>query len=206
MNTDNNKTVIPLTCPLKGIIKIPADKSISHRAAIFSALVKEPVLISNFSSGADCKSTLSVLEQLGAEINFQSKNSLIISNKTGFKKPDNVLDAGNSGTTIRLMSGVLAGTDFCSVLTGDESLKKRPMSRIITPLRQMNADIQSKNKFNNFLRVKISILEVATLHKRCDLPCRESFIINPPHQGSLGRSAMYLPVKDLLGLVLLSPR
>ena len=148
MNTDSNKTVTPITCPLKGIIKVPADKSISHRAAIFSALVKEPVLISNFSSGADCKSTLSVLEQLGAEINFQSKNNLIISNKIGFKKPDNVLDVGNSGTTIRLMSGVLAGADFCSVLTGDESLKKRPMSRIITPLRQMNADIQSENNDN----------------------------------------------------------
>jgi len=145
MNTETKKIVNPLTKPLKGVINIPPDKSISHRAAIFSALVKEPILINNFSSGGDCKSTLNVLQQLGVEVNFQSEKNLIISNKKGFKQPSNILDAGNSGTTIRLMSGVLAGSSITSTLTGDESLQKRPMARIIKPLKQMGADIKAEN-------------------------------------------------------------
>ncbi|MEI8390060.1 MAG: 3-phosphoshikimate 1-carboxyvinyltransferase [bacterium] len=142
---NNTKIVTPVKKPLKGNFKVPSDKSISHRAAMFASLVKEPVLISNFSLGADCLSTLSVLEKLGVEIEFQSKNSLILSNKEGFKEPKNILDAGNSGTTIRLMSGILAGQDFCSVLTGDESLRKRPMARIINPLKQMGAIIKAED-------------------------------------------------------------
>lgn len=148
MNSTNIKKVTPLNRPLKGIIKVPADKSISHRAAMFSALVKEPVLINNFSLGADCMSTLSVLKQLGVEIEFQSQNNLIISNKNGFKAPVDILDAGNSGTTIRLMSGILASQDFDCALTGDESLRKRPMARIMKPLQQMGADICSENNDN----------------------------------------------------------
>jgi len=139
------KKVIPLNKPLKGNFKAPSDKSISHRAAMFASLVKEPVLISNFSLGADCISTLNVLENLGVEINFQSKNSLIINNKENFKEPKNILDAGNSGTTIRLMSGILAGQNFYSVLTGDESLRKRPMARVINPLKEMGANIWARD-------------------------------------------------------------
>lgn len=139
------KKVAPLNKPLKGNFKVPSDKSISHRAAMFSALAKEPVLISNFSLGADCLSTLKVLENLGVEVSFQSKNSLIISVKEGFKTPENILDAGNSGTTMRLMSGILAGQNFNSVLTGDESLRKRPMARIIKPLKEMGAAIKAQD-------------------------------------------------------------
>ena len=138
------KKVTPAKNPLKGNFKVPPDKSISHRAAMFASLVQEPVLISNFSLGADCMSTLKVLESLGVQVDFQSKNSLIISNKGGFKVPTNILDAGNSGTTIRLMAGILAGQDFNSVLTGDESLRKRPMARIINPLKEMGANIKAE--------------------------------------------------------------
>ncbi len=145
MNADTKKTVNPLEQPLKGVIEMPPDKSVSHRAAIFGALVKEPVLINNFSAGADCKSTLSVLEQLGVEVSSRSGKILVISNKNGFKQPYNVLDAGNSGTTMRLMAGVLAGSNITCTITGDESLKKRPMSRIIKPLRLMGADIQAED-------------------------------------------------------------
>lgn len=141
----STKTVTPLNKPLKGNFKVPSDKSISHRAAIFASLAEEPVLISNFSLGADCLSTLNVLKSLGVEVNFQSKNSLIISNKNGFSEPKNILDAGNSGTTIRLMSGILAGQDFYSVLTGDDSLRKRPMARVINPLKQMGANIWARD-------------------------------------------------------------
>ena len=142
---NNTKKVNPLNKSLKGNFKVPSDKSISHRAAMFASLVKQPVLISNFSLGADCKSTLGFLEQLGVEINFQSKNNLIINNKEGFKEPKNILDAGNSGTTIRLMSGILAGQNFYSVLTGDDSLRKRPMARVINPLKEMGANIWARD-------------------------------------------------------------
>ncbi|HSA06513.1 MAG TPA: 3-phosphoshikimate 1-carboxyvinyltransferase [Candidatus Gastranaerophilales bacterium] len=145
MNANIPKTVNPLKNPLKGTIKVPADKSISHRAAIFAALTRKEVLIGNFSLGADCKSTLSVLEQLGVEINFQSENNLSVLNKKGFKEPKNILYAGNSGTTIRLMAGILATSSFTSSITGDESLKKRPMGRIINPLKQMGANISAED-------------------------------------------------------------
>jgi len=143
--TNNTKIVQPLNIPLKGNFKIPPDKSISHRAAMFASLVGEPVLITNFSMGADCRSTLSVLENLGVDIKFLSENNLIIENRQGFREPKNILDAGNSGTTIRLMSGILAGQNFDSVLTGDESLKKRPMARVINPLKQMGAVITAED-------------------------------------------------------------
>ena len=96
----------------------------------------------------------SCLEKLGAQIYYESYNNIVISNKNGFKEPDNYLDAGNSGTTIRLMSGVLAGLDLYSVLTGDDSLRKRPMARIIKPLEQMGANIWARD---NNTKAPISI-------------------------------------------------
>lgn len=142
----NLKLVEPATSPLTGEITIPADKSIAHRAAIFGALTNGVVRIENFSQGADCKSTLSVLRQLGVEVTYESENNIVISNLNGFQEPNDILDAGNSGTTIRLMSGVLATQSFYSVLTGDESLKKRPMARVIKPLTQMGANIWARDK------------------------------------------------------------
>lgn len=139
----NLKTVNPLQTPLKGVMTVPSDKSISHRAAMFSALTGKEVKITNFSIGGDCKSTLGILEKLGVEVKFTSENNLIITNN-GFKMPNDVLDAGNSGTTMRLMSGILAGTDFTSTITGDESLCKRPMARIINPLKEMGAIIHAE--------------------------------------------------------------
>lgn len=139
------KKVNPLKQGLKGTIKVPADKSISHRAAMFGALTQKPIQIMNYSGGGDCKSTLDVLRGLGVEISYQTENNITIYNNGGFKEPSNVLDAGNSGTTIRLMSGILSGSNFYSVLTGDESLRKRPMARVINPLSQMGARIYARN-------------------------------------------------------------
>jgi 3-phosphoshikimate 1-carboxyvinyltransferase len=121
---------------------------------MFASFAGEPVLISNFSLGADCMSTVNVLKNLGVDVNFQSKNNLIVSNKDGFKEPKNILDAGNSGTTIRLMSGILAGKNFYSVFTGDESLRKRPMARVINPLKEMGANIWARE---NDTKAPISI-------------------------------------------------
>ena len=131
---------------LKGMIRLPGDKSISHRAAIFSALAKGETRIENFASSADCASTLDCLRDLGVEIEKENATIFVKGvGKNGFSKPENALDCGNSGTTVRLLSGVLAGQNFDSVLIGDESLSKRPMRRIIKPLTEMSATIESTN-------------------------------------------------------------
>lgn len=127
---------------LKGEIIIPADKSISHRAVMFSSLAKGVSEIGNFSHGADCLSTLEVFKSLGVKAEFRDKY-LIIDSSNGLFAPENDLNCGNSGTTMRLMSGILAGQNFNSVLTGDESLSKRPMARVIKPLQLMGAEIIS---------------------------------------------------------------
>ncbi len=129
---------------LQGTINLPGDKSISHRAALFSAMARGETRIENFATSADCASTLSCLEQLGARIKRENSTVLIKGvGKNGFKGAENPLDCGNSGTTMRLLAGILAGQSFDSVLTGDESLSMRPMKRVIEPLSQMNARIEA---------------------------------------------------------------
>lgn len=140
----NKKNVTPITTTISGALTIPADKSISHRSIMFASLACEPIEINNFSKGKDCHSTLAVLKQLGAKVEFKSEQSLIFNMPNGYQKPEGILDAGNSGTTIRLMSGILAGQDFDCEITGDESLCKRPMGRVIKPLSLMGADISGK--------------------------------------------------------------
>ena len=129
--------------PLKGEITIPADKSISHRAIMLASLAKGESLINNFSSGADCRSTLNIFKQLGVGVNEISKKTIVIKSDGELKKSFTPLDAGNSGTTTRLIAGILAGQNFDSQIIGDESLSKRPMKRIIEPLTQMGARIDS---------------------------------------------------------------
>lgn len=131
---------------LKGEITIPADKSISHRAVMFSSLAKGISTIENFSKGADCLSTLSVFKSLGVEAQFKDEKTLLINAKNALVAPKEDLYCGNSGTTMRLMSGILAGQNFDSILKGDESLSKRPMDRVIKPLNLMGAKIISDGK------------------------------------------------------------
>lgn len=128
---------------LKGEIIIPADKSVSHRAVMFSSLAKGKTIISNFSSGADCWSTLNAFRALGVEINEIDYKTIEVISTGILKSPFTPLDMGNSGTTTRLISGILAGQEFDSVLVGDTSLSKRPMKRIIEPLSLMGAEIES---------------------------------------------------------------
>lgn len=136
---------------LRGTIEIPADKSISHRAIIFSSLAKGKSIIKNFSDGQDPHSTLKVFQDLGVEINEQ--NGIITVNSAGkLTAPSHNLDCGNSGTTMRLLSGVLAGQNFNSTLIGDLSLSKRPMKRVIEPLSLMGANIDS-NDFKAPLKI-----------------------------------------------------
>ncbi|MGI6010874.1 MAG: 3-phosphoshikimate 1-carboxyvinyltransferase [Ruminococcus sp.] len=129
---------------LKGEITIPGDKSISHRGIMLGAISEGTTEITNFLQGADCLSTISCFQKMGVPI--ENKGTIVrIQGKGlhGLKKPASVLDAGNSGTTTRLISGILCGQDFSCELTGDASIQKRPMERIMTPLRQMGGDIRS---------------------------------------------------------------
>ena len=130
---------------LNGEITIPADKSISHRAVIFASLADGISTIRNFSDGQDPKSTLNIFRKLGVDIDIINKSTVIINSKSKLLPPPNSLDCGNSGTSMRLISGILARQKFDSTLIGDQSLSKRPMKRIIEPLTLMGADIQSKN-------------------------------------------------------------
>ena len=131
---------------LQGEIVIPGDKSISHRSVMFSALGDTPVRIKNFLHAQDCMSTAACMEALGAQVEFISDTELIVTGNGlhGLKEPATILDAGNSGTTLRLLMGILAAQPFLSTFTGDASLHKRPMGRVIKPLSQMGAQIYGR--------------------------------------------------------------
>lgn len=129
---------------LKGEIKVPGDKSISHRGVMFGAISEGTTELTGFLDGADCRSTIGCFRAMGIDIS-QNADHVVIHGKGlhGLKAPSQMLDVGNSGTTTRLISGILAGQPFVSSLNGDESIQKRPMGRIITPLTQMGAHIRS---------------------------------------------------------------
>jgi 3-phosphoshikimate 1-carboxyvinyltransferase len=131
-------------CPLKGEITVPGDKSISHRAVMFGALAKGTTEVTNFLQGADCLSTIDCFRRLGIEIE-NTKELIRIHGKGlhGLAKSDSMLDVGNSGTTTRLISGILSGQNFETTLNGDASIQSRPMKRIMEPLSMMGADITS---------------------------------------------------------------
>ncbi|MCG2715081.1 MAG: 3-phosphoshikimate 1-carboxyvinyltransferase, partial [Candidatus Marinimicrobia bacterium] len=135
---------------LRGELTVPGDKSISHRAAIIAAISEGISVIKNYSTAIDCQTTLNCLRRLGADIRRSGHD--IIVNGRGLRtlcEPDDVLDCGNSGTTIRLLCGLLAGQSFATVLTGDASLRRRPMDRVIKPLNMNGADIHGRlnNRF-----------------------------------------------------------
>lgn len=129
---------------IKGNVGLPGDKSISHRAVLFGSLANGMTEISNFAASADCASTMACMQKLGVSIRRDGANVTIDGvGVRGFSKPDSELDCGNSGTTMRLLSGILAGQPFESVMIGDESLSGRPMQRVIDPLNEMGATITS---------------------------------------------------------------
>lgn len=132
---------------IQGTIKLPGDKSISHRYAMLAALAEGRSVLTNYSSGEDCASTLTCLRSLGVDCSRDGDRVQISGHGIdGLQPPAETLDAGNSGTTIRLLSGILAGQQFTSKIAGDESLSKRPMQRIMTPLTAMGASIQAREE------------------------------------------------------------
>lgn len=130
---------------LKGEITPPSDKSISHRAVMFASLANGKSVIKNFLMAEDPISTISAMRMLGVEI--EQPSALIVHGKGlhGLKEPFDVINCGNSGTTVRLISGILSGTPFFSALSGDDSLRQRPMARVINPLKEMGAEISGRD-------------------------------------------------------------
>jgi 3-phosphoshikimate 1-carboxyvinyltransferase len=130
---------------INGSVRLPGDKSISHRAALIAALATGSSRISNFATSRDCASTLSCLQNLGVSVNREGNEVRIEGVGSGFSAPSAPLDCGNSGSTMRMIAGILAGQEFTSLLTGDESLLSRPMARIVEPLERMGARVFSEN-------------------------------------------------------------
>lgn len=133
------------TRALQGEIVIPGDKSISHRSLIFGAIAKGQTTVEGFLNGEDCLATLAAFRAMGVQIETLAEDKLLIHGvgKYGLQAPKKTIDCGNSGTSMRLLAGLLVGQSFNSILTGDSSLLKRPMARICEPLKQMGAHIQS---------------------------------------------------------------
>ena len=141
-----NKTVKGIERPLRGELTVPGDKSISHRAVMLGSLSEGVTRVKGFLNGADCLSTIGCFRNLGIEIELSDdEKEVTIHGKGlhGLNAYSGVLDCGNSGTTTRLISGILSAQNFDSELTGDESIQKRPMKRIMKPLMEMGADITS---------------------------------------------------------------
>jgi 3-phosphoshikimate 1-carboxyvinyltransferase len=141
--SSRNKKINPAR-KLQGSLQLPGDKSISHRYAMLGAIAEGPTEIHFFSTSADCQSTLNCLKSLGVKI--ERKNNVVAiqgAGPHGLRAPSEHLDAGNSGSTMRMLAGILAGQPFRSVLTGDASLSRRPMARVAEPLRQMGARIKT---------------------------------------------------------------
>ncbi len=138
---------ITLTSPkrLRGIVAVPGDKSISHRAIVLNALAAGEAQITHFLTGADCLSTIACMQALGVPIERQDTTVRVAGvGRRGLREAADVLDCGNSGTTLRLLAGLLAGQPFFSVLSGDASLRSRPQRRIVAPLRELGAQLDGR--------------------------------------------------------------
>jgi 3-phosphoshikimate 1-carboxyvinyltransferase len=138
----------PLTChrrgPLRGAIEVPGDKSISHRAILFGALASGETRVTGLLDAEDVHSTRQAVARLGAVVRVEGRE-VVVTPAEALREPDDVIDCGNSGTSLRLLAGVLAGLPGLSVLTGDASLRRRPVRRIIEPLRRMGADLSARD-------------------------------------------------------------
>src|ERR1041385_3547871 len=128
---------------IDGILTVPGDKSISHRYAMLAGIAEGSSTITNYSTGADCQSTLDAMAALGSAI--ERKDGRVVIHGGSLRQPRGDLDAGNSGSTIRMLSGILAAQPFTTRIGGDEPLSRRPMERIILPLGQMGASIEARD-------------------------------------------------------------
>lgn len=151
--TKDSTVVVRPARNIAGALQLPGDKSISHRYAMLAAIAEGTTRLANFSTGADCASTLGCLATLGVELERTENAVLIHGRGPKLQQPDKPLDCGNSGSTMRMLSGILAGQGFSSELVGDESLSRRPMARIIAPLEAMGAQIAANDGGRPPLRI-----------------------------------------------------
>jgi 3-phosphoshikimate 1-carboxyvinyltransferase len=151
--TTESTAVVRPARNIAGALRLPGDKSISHRYAMLAAIAEGTTRLENFSTGADCASTLSCLAALGVELERKGNGVLIHGRGPQLQPPKIPLDCGNSGSTMRMLTGILAGQEFTSELMGDESLTRRPMARIIAPLRAMGANITANDGDRPPLRI-----------------------------------------------------
>ena len=135
---------------LSGQCSVPGDKSISHRAIMFGGIAEGKTTVRNFLDGHDCRATVQVMRDLGVEIDVLTPTELVVQGRGlhGLQEPNTVLDCANSGTTIRMLTGLLAGQKFTSFLNGTAQIRRRPMGRIVQPLRGMGADIMGRQNGN----------------------------------------------------------
>lgn len=157
------RTIYPVT-GLRGEVEIPGDKSISHRSIMFGSIARGTTEVTHFLKGADCLSTIDCFRKLGIDIE-ENRGQILVHGKglRGLSAPTDTLNVGNSGTTTRLMSGILAGQNFTSVMSGDDSLNSRPMGRIMTPLNSMGAHITSLNG-NNCAPLEVASGKLQGIH------------------------------------------
>ena len=150
--------------PLTGQCRVPGDKSISHRAVMFASIAEGKSTINGFLDGHDCRATVDVMRNLGVQIDEKSPTELVVHGRgiDGLQEPNGFLDCANSGTTIRLMTGLLAGQQFTSFLTGTEQIRRRPMGRIVDPLRMMRAQIAGRQG-GNFAPLSISPSQIQAM-------------------------------------------
>src|SRR5690349_14974706 len=142
-----SETVIRPARRIRGSVQLPGDKSISHRYAMLSGIADGPSRLENYSTGADCASTLACMRSLGVNWQRNSEGQNVIEvqgSGVSLATPASPLDCGNSGSTIRMLSGIVAGQNFTTEMIGDESLSRRPMERVIKPLTTMGARIESQ--------------------------------------------------------------
>lgn len=145
----NRQTIQQVQHGLNGIVQVPGDKSISHRAVMFGSIASGITTIEGFLMGEDCFSTISCFQKLGVEVKQNASNVEVIGNGLeGLVEPKEVLNVGNSGTTLRLLLGILSGAPFFTTIVGDASIAKRPMNRVTKPLRQMGAKIDGRENGN----------------------------------------------------------
>jgi 3-phosphoshikimate 1-carboxyvinyltransferase len=156
------ESILPVKS-LSGSVEVPGDKSISHRYAMLAALADGTSELRNFASARDCHSTLGCVKALGAAVEVSGATVRVTGRELrGLKSSWRTLDAENSGTTIRLLSGILSGQSFTTKITGDASLQKRPMKRVMTPLREMGADIRARDE--NFPPLEIRGGKLRSIH------------------------------------------
>ncbi|HEY6127646.1 MAG TPA: 3-phosphoshikimate 1-carboxyvinyltransferase [Candidatus Acidoferrum sp.] len=164
----SKKIIHPAKAVAGGVVP-PGDKSISHRYAMLAGIAEGASELTNFALAADCHSTLGCMKALGAEVNVDKSLVRVVGHGLhGLKSSKRTLDAGNSGTTIRLLSGILAGQKFTSKIAGDDSLNKRPMKRILTPLREMGARILARQE--NFAPLEIFGATLRGIHYEMPMP------------------------------------